>query len=67
MQIIQSQVFKEEILNIDDTHYVDCTLTNCQLQYSGRPVVFERTRLNGCRYMFLGTLGDLCTFSSMLG
>ena len=67
MKTVQGQLFEEEVLNIDDTHYVDCTLTNCQLRYSGHPVAFERTRLNGCRYVFYGHARGFIHFLQHVG
>ncbi len=54
MEIIQGQTIQGESLEIDDKNFVDCTLIDCILEYSGSPVMFERTRFQGCRYVFFG-------------
>ena len=45
---------RDELLEIDTKNFIDCTLIGCILEYSGHPVVFERTRLLGSRYVFFG-------------
>ncbi len=54
MQTIEGQVLHNGSLQIDDKRFIDCTFVNCILEYSGRPVHFERTHLRGCRYIFFG-------------
>ena len=54
MEVIQGKTLHNGSLQIDDCTFVDCTFINCTLEYSGRPVHFERTQLRGCRYIFFG-------------
>ena len=54
MEIIQRQTIRGESIEIDDKSFVDCTLIDCILEYSGHPVNFERTCFQGCRYVFFG-------------
>jgi hypothetical protein len=51
---IFSQVIENETIEIDGKRFVDCVLSNCVLEYSGGPVIFDRTRMRGCRYVFFG-------------
>ena len=51
MELIHNQIFEDELLSIDEKDFVDCTLTNCILEYRGLQVSFTRTRMNGCRYV----------------
>ena len=46
--------FENETVVIDGKHLIDCTLLNCTLEYSGGPVILERTELRGCHYVFRG-------------
>lgn len=55
MKIIQDKWISKEILRIDGTHFIDCILTECVLQYGGGHVVMERTRVKGCHHVFLGS------------
>ncbi len=43
-----------QAVDLDGIHFVDCVLHRCTLHYGGGPVIFERTSLTGCRYMFFG-------------
>jgi len=54
MRTIQGQTIRSESVEIDNTIFVDCTLIDCILEYSGHPVSFQRTQLRGCRYLFFG-------------
>jgi len=54
VEVIQGQTIQGESLQIDDKNFVDCTLIDCILEYSGHPVMFERTCFRGCRYVFFG-------------
>ncbi|MBE7158105.1 MAG: hypothetical protein INR62_06660 [Rhodospirillales bacterium] len=52
--LVKDQTFRDEILTIDNTHYSNCMLIRCTLEYSGGPVAFEHTQMKGCRYVFFG-------------
>ena len=54
METIRDLALHSGSLQIDDKRFIDCSFTNCVLEYSGRPVLFERTHLRGCRYVFFG-------------
>ncbi len=54
MDIIGSRIIEGECVQLDDKHFVDCTLINCILEYRGHNVVFERTIMRGCRHVFYG-------------
>ena len=52
---------------IDRRHFIDCTLLNCTLEYSGGPVILERTQLSGCRYVFFEQAGMTVQLVQTLG
>lgn len=52
MRLISDCLFEDDIVHLDETHFVDCTLTNCTLVYFGGQVTFERTAFHGCRMLF---------------
>ncbi len=54
MEFVVSQLIEDELIQIDLKHFVDCTLVNCTLEYSGEDVIFERTAMHGCRHIFYG-------------
>ena len=54
MQIVSNVVFHQEAVMLDGKHFIDCTLEDCELSYGGGAVIFERTRIEGCDYMFGG-------------
>ena len=54
MEIVQGKTLESVSIVIDGTMFVDCTMVDCILEYSGGPVTFERTQMRGCRYVFFG-------------
>jgi hypothetical protein len=64
---IEGRLLEGEILDVDDTCFVDCNLQNCTLKYGGGPVIFERTRLSGCRYVFFGYAKASVEFLQAMG
>ena len=54
METVSNRIIEGESLVIDNKHFVGCTLINCILEYSGDDVVFDRTEMRGCRYVFFG-------------
>ena len=54
MDTLRHAAFQDETVVLDGKHFIDCTLQNCTLEYSGGPVILERTHLRGCQYVFFG-------------
>ncbi len=54
MKMLVGETLSGESVEIDGKHFVDCTLIDCVLDYSGFPYIMERTSLRGCRYLFYG-------------
>lgn len=67
MEIISSRTIEDQSLEIDDKSFIDCTFINCILEYSGRPVNFERTMMRGCRYVFFGEARSTVHFLQGIG
>lgn len=54
MDIVSNLIIQNESVDLDGKHFIDCTLLNCILEYSGGDIIFERTRIRGCRHVFYG-------------
>ncbi len=54
MQVVSGVTIEGESFELDGKHFIDCTLLNCILEYSGGEVVLERTHIRGCRHVFYG-------------
>ena len=67
MQLVEGQTIQGESLDIDNKYFIDCTLEDCILEYSGRPVTFERTHLRRCRYVFHGLAKSTVQFLQSTG
>lgn len=57
MQIISGLTIENTTVVLDGKHFVDCTITDCVLEYSGQKVVIETTNFNACRFLFIGEAG----------
>ena len=55
MNVVEGQSFRNQAVQIDSTRFVDCDFTDCTLYYYGHPMIFERTHLRACKYVFCGT------------
>ena len=47
MESLQHMTFRDETVILDDRHFLDCTLQNCTMEYSGGLIILERTHLRG--------------------
>ena len=54
MEVISNLTISNETVTLDDKHFRDCTLDNCELTYEGGPVILERTHIKSCEYAFGG-------------
>lgn len=54
METIIGKTIRDTRMTIDNRSFVQCTLINCTLEYSGEPVSFHTSRLSQCKYVFLG-------------
>ncbi len=54
METVFDRHFEGEHVEIDEKHFIGCTLCRCTLEYAGGAVILERTRITGCRYVFCG-------------
>ena len=52
IEVIASREFANEVVVMDGRHFIDCTLSNCVLEYSGYPTVLETTQFQGCSFRF---------------
>ena len=49
---IVTGAFSDQTVSLDGKHFKDCVLDDCSLLYAGGAVIFERTLISGCRYLF---------------
>ena len=54
MEIISGMTISGKTVLLDDKHFIDCTLQNCQLNYRGGNVILERTLITHCQHLFQG-------------
>ena len=63
MDTLRHTAFQNETVVLDGKHFIDCTLKNCTLEYSGGPVILERTIFGNAIMSFLTRFRPPC-FSS---
>ena len=54
MRVLQDLILRNEMVTLDDTHFIACTFIDCILQYSGGDVIFDRTEMRSCQHVFYG-------------
>lgn len=52
MVVTAGQTFENRTVQMDNVHFSRCTLINCVLEYSGKPVILEETEFKGCQFRF---------------
>jgi len=67
LELVANRTLVGQIVSIDETHFKNCRLLDCTLEYSGGPLVFEETELRGCRYVFLGSAGMTLELMKLVG
>ena len=67
MEVIQGQLIEDQSVTIDGKEFRDCTLVRCVLKYSGDSVVFTRTQLKNCTYVFFGPARGTVHFLQSVG
>jgi hypothetical protein len=67
METIQSRTFRNDRVTLDDTIFLDYIFIDCVLEYSGQPVVFERTFLRRCHYVFFAEAQSTIRFLQNVG
>lgn len=54
LEVVSECSFENQRVLLDGKHFVNCTLNNCTLEYSGHPVVLETTAFHDCNFQFRG-------------
>ena len=54
MELISHHTYTNAVVRLDDTKFCDCTFIDCTLEYEGGYVIFERSIMRRCRYVFSG-------------
>lgn len=67
MKIISGLTITGEVVDLDEKHFIDCTLHGCSLVYLGGGVVFERTHITACKYKFGGHAGRTIELLKVVG
>ena len=67
MEIVRGYVAHGESFVMDDENLIDCTFVDCTIEYSGGPVIMERTAMRGCRYLFSGRAKRTLEFLDCVG
>ena len=67
MEIVRGLSLDGGTFSIDGKRLVDCTLTDCTIEYGGGAVILERTMLRNCRYVFTGPAKMTVEFLECLG
>ena len=67
MELVRGRTITGETITVDEKQFIDCWMVDCILHYSGGSVVFERTYLQGCQYVFFGAARGTVHFLQGVG
>ena len=67
LELVANRTLVGQTVLIDETHFRNCKILECTLQYSGGPLIFEETELRGCRYVFSGPARMTFEFMELIG
>jgi len=67
LETIENRTLLRQTVSIDETHFKNCKLLECTLEYHGGQIIFEETELRACRYVFLGSAGMTFEFMNLVG
>jgi len=58
--------FEGVSVHLGGQHYRDCTFTNCDMIFDGKPADLQGCTLDGCRWSFVGDAGSTLEFAGMM-
>lgn len=67
MRVYKDQGFKEESFILEEVVFIRCTLTDCDLFYSGGDFEFVELKMNNCRFHFRGAANNTQMLAHALG
>ncbi len=67
MEVIYGRTFQNQAVQMDGRHFSHCTMINCILDYSGKPVTLEDTEFQGCQFRFTGDASLTVNFLRCFG
>ena len=67
MRIIRGLRIEGELVEIDGTHFIDCVLCECILEYGGGDVILERTLITQCHHVFHGRARRTVSYLESVG
>jgi hypothetical protein len=63
----ENQTLTSQLLVVEDCWFVNCTLRQCVLYYSGGPYEFENVKWDNCQWKFQGAAQQTVAVLSMIG
>ncbi len=67
MKVIAEQALKDTVLQMDDHHFEDCTITQCLLVFSGGDFSWTNCKFVNCQIRFVGAAGKTLNFLKHFG
>ncbi len=67
MRVLKDQAIENDILDLDDTYLLNCTVKNCEIVYSGKDWAYRNTTFKKCRLRLFGAALSTQTFLRNFG
>lgn len=67
MELIANQNIKDQIIQLDNHHFENCTVTNCVLVFSGGDFSWTNSHFTSCQLRLIGAAQRTITFLRHFG
>ncbi|MFZ2022706.1 MAG: hypothetical protein ACLPZY_13845 [Terracidiphilus sp.] len=63
----ENQTLTNQILQVEDCWFVNCTLKQCILYYAGGPFEFQNAKMENCQWKFQGSAQQTIALMTTIG
>jgi len=54
MRVLKDQTIENDVLDLDDTCLINCTVRDCEIFYTGKNYAYRNTTFANCRLTLMG-------------
>ena len=67
MRVLKDQTIEDDVVDFDDTFFLNCKIKNCIIVYSGKPWAYKNTTFTNCDLQVFGAAWSTQSFLRMFG
>ena len=61
------RTFEGQVFRLEESAFIECTLKNCVIYYSGGSFDFEKTNFENCQWKFQNQAGNTMQLLALIG